>query len=148
MYRDIIGTIAGAFVVFAVYTGFALLEMKLFPIPPVLDPSNPRDLAAIIASMTLVAKIVIVSGWCLSAFFGAVVAARIASHRVVAALLIGALVAGATIANSLGVPYPKWMKLAGTVLPLALAWLATRLMPGPPLPPPPVKRWIGNEHER
>jgi hypothetical protein len=148
MYRDIIGVIAGAFAVFAVYTGCALLDLKLFPLPAGLDPNYPTDLAAIVAGMTLVAKVVIVAGWCLSAFIGAAVAARIANHRIIAALLIGAMVAVATIANAIGVPYPKWMSLTGTLLPLALAWLATRLVPGPPPPPPSVKRWVGNEHER
>jgi uncharacterized membrane protein len=148
MYRDVIGVIAGAFALFAVYTGCALLEMKFFPLPTGLDPHNPTDLAVIVAGMTLLAKAVIVAGWCLSAFVGATVAARIANHRIFAALLIGAFVAAATMVNAVGVPYPKWMNLTGTVLPLTLAWLATRLMPGPPPPPPPVKRWIGNEHER
>src|SRR4249919_61316 len=148
MYRDIIGVIAGAFAVFTVYTGFALLEMKLFPIPVGLDPRSPTDLAAIVAGMTLVAKIVIVSGWCLSAFVGAALAARIANHRILAALLIGTMVTIATIANAADVPYPSWMNLAGTVLPLALAWLATRMVAGPPPPAPPIKRWVGNEHER
>ncbi len=148
MHRDIVGVIGGMFAVFAVYTGFALLEMRLFPVPTGLNPRNPADLAAIVAAMTLVAKIVIVSGWCLSAFAGASVAARIARHRLIAALLVGSMVAIATIANAAGVPYPRWMNLAGTAGPLLLTWLAIRTIPGPPPPLPPAKRWIGNEHER
>jgi hypothetical protein len=120
----------------------------LFPIPAGLDPNNHAHLPAIMAAMTMAAKLMIVGGWCLGAFVGAGVAARLANHRLIAALIVGALVVAGTLANASEIPHPQWMTTVGTLLPLPLAWLAVRLLPGPPLPEPEVKRWVGNEHER
>jgi hypothetical protein len=72
----------------------------------------------------------------------------LANHRFIAGLIIGAFVVAGTIANASEIPHPQWMIAAGTLLPIPLAWLAARLVPARPLPPPEVKRWVGNEHER
>ena len=63
---------------------------------------------------------------CSDAFAGGWVAARIARHRMAAALIIGVLVLAGVIANNAMIPHPLWMTVAGIVLPLPLAWLAAR----------------------
>ncbi|HEV8694671.1 MAG TPA: hypothetical protein VGQ93_10910 [Lysobacter sp.] len=72
--------------------------------------------------------LVVLAGWTLGAFFGGWIAARIARHRLAAALVIGALVLLGVIANSMLIPHPLWMTLAGIALPIPAAWVAARLV--------------------
>ena len=123
MLRDVFALIAGLFAMMITITFIELLGVKLFPIAPGLDPTEPANLAVIVAAMPLAAKALVVAGWCLGAFIGAAVAARLADHRLIAALTIAALVVVGTLMNAREVPHPQWMILAGTLLPLPLAWL-------------------------
>src|SRR5207342_699278 len=132
---DFIGLSAGALAMFVAVTLVEALDVKLFPLPAGLDPNNPAQLAAVVAALPIAAKLLIVAGWCLGAFVGAAVAARIAEHRLIVALILGALVIAGTMFNARDIPHPQWMIMAGTLLPLPLAWLATRLVPGHAPPP-------------
>jgi pimeloyl-ACP methyl ester carboxylesterase len=133
---------------FVAITLIEALNVKLFPLPAGLDPNNPAQLAAVVAALPYAAKLLIVVGWCLGAFVGAAVAARIAEHRLIVALILGALVVIGTLVNARAIPHPQWMIMAGTLLPLPLAWLATRIVPGHAPAPESGKRWLGNENER
>jgi alpha/beta superfamily hydrolase len=148
MFRDFIGLCAGMLAMFVAITLIEALDVKLYPMQAGLDPNNPAQLAAIVAALPMAAKLLIVAGWCLGAFVGAAVAARIAEHRVIVAMIIGVLVVAGTLMNAREIPHPQWMILAGTLLPLPLAWLATRLLPAHVPEPSTTKRWQGNEHER
>jgi hypothetical protein len=143
MFRDFVGLSAGALAMFVVITLIEALNVKLFPIPPGLDPNNPAQLIAIVAALPVAAKALIVLGWCAGAFVGAAVAARIAEHRLIIALLIGVLVVVGTLVNAQQIPHPQWMILTGTLLPLPLAWLATRIVPGYTPAPDTGERWRG-----
>jgi hypothetical protein len=96
--------------------------------PAGLDLRDPQALAAHIAAAPLSAMLVVIAGWALAAFAGALVAARIARHSLPAALVIGVLVLAGVIANNTMIPHPLWMTIAGIALPLPLAWLAARLV--------------------
>lgn len=148
MFRDFIGLAAGTLAMFVAITLVEVLDVKLFPLPVGMDPNDKAQLAAVVAALPQAAKWLIVAGWCLGAFVGAAVAARIAEHRSIVALAIGALVVAGTLINAREIPHPQWMILAGTLLPLPLAWLATRIVPGHAPPPETGGRWRGNEHER
>ena len=129
---------------FVAITLIEALDANLFPMQPGLDPKNPAQLAAIVAALPIAAKLLIVFGWCLGAFVGAAVAARIAEHRLIVALLLGVLVIVGTLFNAREIPHPQWMILAGTLLPLPLAWLATRVVPGHAPAPDTGDRWRGS----
>lgn len=148
MFRDFIGLCAGALAMFVAVTLVEAVDVKLFPLPTGLNPNDKAQLAAIVAALPQTAKLLIVAGWCLGAFVGAAVGARIAEHRMIVALTLGALVVAGTLVNAREIPHPQWMVLAGTLLPLPLAWLATRIVPGHAPAPDTGKRWKGNEHER
>ncbi len=129
MARTAFALFSGVFAMMIAITFTGLACVKLFPLPPGFDQHNPEAVAAAVAAMPLAAKLLVVSGWCLGAFAGGGVAARIAQqYRVGAALLIGALVVAGTLANASSVPHPLWMTAVGVVLPLPLAYLAARLV--------------------
>lgn len=129
MLRNAFAIVSGLFAMMIVITFTEMLNVKLFPLPPGLDPNAATDLPRIVAAMPLAARLMIVGGWCVGALAGAAVAARLATHRLPAALLIGAWVTIGTWLNARAIPHPAWMTVTGIVLPLPLAWLATRLVP-------------------
>ena len=128
MGRTILGILAGLVVAWLAMTICEFASLFLHRPPAGLDLRDPQALAAHIAAAPLSAMLVVVIGWVLAAFVGGWVAARIARHRLVAALVIGVLVLAGVIANNTMIPHPLWMTIAGIALPLPLAWLAARLV--------------------
>jgi hypothetical protein len=126
MGRTILGILAGLVVAWLAMTICEFASLFLHRPPAGLDLRDPQALAAHIAAAPLSAMMVVVIGWVLAAFVGGWVAARIARHRLVAALVIGGLVLAGVIANNAMIPHPLWMTVAGIALPLPLAWLAAR----------------------
>lgn len=128
MVRTILGILAGAVVAWLAISVCEFASLFLHRPAPGLDMRDPQALAAHIAAAPLSAMLLVVLGWSLAALLGAWVAARIARHKTVAALFIGALVLLGVVANNMMIPHPLWMTIAGVVLPIPLAWLATRRM--------------------
>jgi hypothetical protein len=129
MLRNTFAIILGLFAMAIVTTFAGVIGMKLFPVPVGLSLGNPKDAPAILAAMPQAVKLLIVAGGCLGPFLGAAIAARLAEHRRTIALAIGALAAILNFWNAQSVPYPQWMLLTVTILPLPLAWLAEKMVP-------------------
>jgi hypothetical protein len=126
MGRTILGILAGLIVAWLAMTACEFASLFLHRPPAGLDLRDPQALAGHIAAAPVSAMVVVVLGWALAAFVGAWVAARIARHRLAAALVIGLLVLAGVIANNAMIPHPLWMAVFGIALPLPLAWLAAR----------------------
>jgi len=124
MGRTILGVLAGLVVAWLVMSLCEFGSLALHRPPPGLDLRDPEALALHIASAPLSAMLLVLAGWVLGAFLGGWVAARIARHRLAAALVIGALVVLGVIANNLMIPHPLWMTITGIALPIPAAWLA------------------------
>jgi len=122
--RTILGVLAGLVVAWLVMSLCEFGSLALHRPPPGLDLRDPEALALHIASAPLSAMLLVLAGWVLGAFLGGWVAARIARHRLAAALVIGALVVLGVIANNLMIPHPLWMTITGIALPIPAAWLA------------------------
>jgi hypothetical protein len=128
MGRTILGILAGLVAAWLTMTLCEFASVLLHRPPAGVDLRDPQALAAHIAAAPLSAMLVVLAGWTLGAFFGGWIAARIARHRLAAALVIGALVLLGVIANSMLIPHPLWMTLAGIALPIPAAWVAARLV--------------------
>ncbi|KQY51781.1 hypothetical protein [Lysobacter sp. Root494] len=126
MGRTILGIVAGLVVAWLAMTICEFASLFLHRPPAGLDLRDPQALAAHIAAAPVSAMLLVIAGWALAAFAGGWVAARIARHRLAAALVIGVLVLAGVIANNAMIPHPLWMTVAGIALPLPLAWLAAR----------------------
>lgn len=127
MGRTILGILAGLVVAWVTMSLSEFLSVVLHRPPAGADLRDPQVLAAHIAAAPMSAMLVVVAGWTLGAFLGAWIAARIARHRLAAGLIVGALVVVGVIANSMLIPHPMWMTMAGLALPIPAAWLATRI---------------------
>ena len=134
MGRTILGILAGLVVAWLTISVCEFASLFLHRPPVGMDLRDPQALAAHIAAAPASAMLVVVAGWALAALFGGWVAARIARHQRVAALVIGVLVVLGVIANSMVIPHPSWMTIAGIALPVPTAWLAARLARSKPMP--------------
>lgn len=127
MGRTILGVVVGVVVAWLSISLCEFSSLFLHRPPAGLDLRDPQALAAHIQAAPAAAMALVVAGWTLGAFLGAWVAARIARHKLGAALAIGALVLVGVIANSAMIPHPSWVTIAGIVLPIPMAWLGARL---------------------
>ena len=134
--RKIFGTIAGVLIAFLLVTITDLTSSALFP-AGTLDTADPTVVAAYVAGLPLVAKLIVVSGWLdrdRSAGRGCASASttgQLGGWIVTAVFLAGGLV------NQLSLPHPLWMQICSVVLPFLGGLLARRLhhkpYPGEPL---------------
>lgn len=129
MGRTILAVLAGLVVAWITITLCEFGGVILHPPAPGTNLADPDALAAHIAGAPPAAMALVLLGWVAGAFDGGLVAALISRlHKRGAALTIGVLVALGVIANSLMIPHPLWMTVAGLLLPIPAAWLASRLV--------------------
>jgi len=124
MGRTILGILAGLVAAWVTMSLCEFASIALHRPPAGADLRDPQALAAHIAAAPMSAMLVVLVGWTLGAFIGGWIAARIARHPVAAALVIGILMVLGVVANSMLIPHPRWMTIAGVLLPIPAARLA------------------------
>lgn len=128
MLRVILAVIAGIACAMVTITVIEMVARPLHPMPPGVTMADTTAMAAHVASAPVALMVVVLFGWILGAFDGALVAALIARKRPrVAAMIVGAVVVAAVIANAVLLPHPVWMTVLGVTLPLAAAYGASVL---------------------
>jgi hypothetical protein len=128
MLRDILAGIAG--VVIAVLIVFLADELShmMYPMPAGLDPSDTEDLRDYIATLPLAAFLMVMGGWVVATFVGAVVADRIGTAKTwIYPTAVGGFVFAATTANLILIPHPHWFTAVSLTAILLSAWLAWRV---------------------
>lgn len=127
--RALLGVLAGLVAMLVVITAIEYVAHQIFPPPPGLDPSNPADLAAVLASQPVAGLAMVVLAWVCGAFAGGWLAARISSAWPrAAAAIIALVVMSGVVGMIVQLPeHPKWMSVLGLLLPLQAALLGARL---------------------
>jgi hypothetical protein len=130
MLRDILGGVTGvAVAVLIVFLADELSHMT-YPMPPGVDPTDGEALRAYVASMPLGAFLMVMGGWVVATFVGAVVAGRIGTaKRWVYPAIVGILMFAATAATLIMIPHPMWFSVVSLLAILASAWLAWKVAP-------------------
>lgn len=130
MLRTLFALVSGLFAMMIVTTFVAIASARfLYAPPPGFDAADVAQLRAFVGAMPVPVLLLLVASWCLAAFVGGGVAARLAGRRPLAcALAIGAVVSAAQVPNALSIGYPTWAIVAGLALPIPLAWLAAVLV--------------------
>jgi MFS family permease len=133
--RALLGVLAGLVVMFVVITAIEYVAHQIFP-PPGLDPRNPADLAAVLASQPVAGLAMVVLAWVCGAFAGGWLAARISTvWPRAAAVIIALVVMSGVVGMIVQLPaHPKWMSMLGLLLPIPAALLAARLARRKPTP--------------
>ena len=116
------GVIAGGAIVFVTEA----VGHSLFPPPADINLADPEDVKRLMASLPAGAFAMVLVGWFLGSFAGALVALRIARSPT-AAWGVAVVFTLLTAASFTMIPHPMWMIVAGLLIPLASAWLALRL---------------------
>ena len=134
--RALLGVLAGLVVMFVVITAIEYIAHQIFPPPPGLDPRNPADLAAVLASQPVAGLAMVVLAWVCGPFAGGWLAARISSvWPRTAAVIVALVVMWGVVGMIVQLPaHPKWMSVLGLLLPVPAALLAARLARRKPTP--------------
>uniref|UniRef100_UPI0035C965CB hypothetical protein n=1 Tax=uncultured Sphingomonas sp. TaxID=158754 RepID=UPI0035C965CB len=134
--RRIIAIIVGTLIAFALIAGFEAASSGLYPISGDIAATDHDTLVALVASIPLPAKLIVVAGWLLAPFAGGWLCLRIGDWPTGGWIVAGLFLAAGLI-EQFSFPHPPWMQLASVVLPLLGGWLAQRLhqkpYPGEPL---------------
>lgn len=125
----VLGVVAGVAVMYIVIASIEYASHLMYPPPPGLDPTNPANLAPILAAAPFAALAMLVLAWVAGAFAGGWVAARISRPWPrTAAIIVALFVLLGVIGMILIVPqHPTWVAIFGILLPVPMALLGARL---------------------
>lgn len=126
MWRTIGGILAGAVIAVVTVSVLESLGHLIYPPPEGVDLKNPEDLAGIMHSIPLGAKIAVVVAWFCGALFGGLAANWIA-RRPWPAFFVAALILAGGIATLVMIPHPLWMQGAAVLLPVLAGAIAFAL---------------------
>lgn len=127
--RAVLAVVAGLVTGSVVISIIEWLSHRVYPLPP-LDVNDAVALRAAVATLPLMALVLVVVGWAIGTFAGARTAVAI-SPRPRVAWIVGALFLASTAINLYLIPHPTWMAVAGPGGVAVAAWLAGHLAPGP-----------------
>lgn len=128
MMRRALGVVVGVVVAMLTITLVEMIGHLLFPPPPGADMRDSAQVAQVVASISLPAKIWVTLAWFLGSLAGAFAGLAVARWDAVAWIVAAVVIAGAIWSYTM-IPHPLWMQAAGVLLPLLAAWLALRLQP-------------------
>lgn len=125
IWRRIGGVVVGIIVAGATVGVVEWIGHQIFPPPPGINVANPADMARLIDSIPIGAKIAVLVAWFAGSLTGALAGVWIARGRLPAFVVAGFIIAGG-IATMFAIPHPWWMMVGGVTLPLLAAWLVAR----------------------
>lgn len=128
MLRNILAGVTGVVVAILIVFLSDELSHMMYPMPAGLDPANTEDLRDYIATLPLGASLMVMGGWVVATFVGAVVADRIGNARSWKyPTLVGGVMFAATTTNLILIPHPHWFTAVSLAAILLSAWLAWRV---------------------
>jgi hypothetical protein len=126
MIRALLGVFGGLLLSMVMVFVLQGLGHQLYPPPAGLDPEDREAFAAAVDAMPIMALFLILFAYAMGTFIGAWLAARIGGKPFYA-FLVGGVMTMAGMGNLIAVPHPLWFTIAGTLVFLPSAWLASRI---------------------
>jgi len=127
MGRTILATMVGIALAMATMLLFEGGYGLIHPLPPGANAQDAATMNVHLARAPLPALLLVLGGWVVGAFDGGLVAALISRrHKPAAALAVGAVVVAGVIAVTSIYAHPRWMQIAGLLLPLPASWLGAQ----------------------
>lgn len=137
MGRIVLGLLCGLVVAGISIFIVEALGHAIYPPPADIDIHNPEAWRAIMASMPLMAFVLVLVAWLLGALAGAWVAVRMVARPTVwPGIAIGVVILAGIGYNLVILPHPVWMLPAALVLVPLSAWLGASLGLRRSAPPP------------
>lgn len=125
MLRRIVGTIAGIILFMIVTTVVQTIGHRIWPLPDGVDPRDPAQMAAVVETIPVTAKLWVLLSYLLGSIAGVWAARTIARWHGAGWIVVAAICIATTI-NILMIPHPLWMAIASYAVPIAVGWVATR----------------------
>jgi nitrate/nitrite transporter NarK len=111
----------------AVNMAIVTLNILIYPMPEGVDFGDAEGMAAYIATLPLVAMLIVLLAHLGQAFAGGWLAARISKNRsMVVAMIVGVLTLIAGLINMMSMPHPNWMWIEMPLY-LVAAWAAAKI---------------------
>lgn len=124
--KSALAVIAGLIVGVIVIMIVEAIGHMIYPPPEGVDLKDPAQLAAIMDSIPLGAKIAVLVAWGLGIFAGGVTAVKISGGKTWPAKAIAAILFAGAIATMFMIPHPVWMIAGAVVVTLLGLFGATR----------------------
>jgi hypothetical protein len=129
MFRGVLAIIGGVMASFWLTIGLIRLGSQLYPPPTWLDINKPETLLEAIRTAPTGLLVFLLFAYSLATFVGAGIASRIAHEaKIRHGMMVGALLLVLNLSQNLGLPYPRWFKIAGALVFLPMAFLGARLV--------------------
>lgn len=126
MIRALLGVFGGLALAMGMVYVLQGIGQQLYPPPAGLDPADREAFAAAVAAMPVMALLLVLLSYAVGTFAGAWFATRLGG-RPFYAFLIGGIMTMAGMGNLLAVPHPLWFTIAGALVFLPSAWVASRV---------------------
>ncbi|MDX2275710.1 MAG: hypothetical protein NW206_09700 [Hyphomonadaceae bacterium] len=123
--RILLGVVIGVVLAMLIVMAGDWLYMRLFPLPPEVDATNPSSIGAYLASAPVVSLLGLPLTWTIAGGVGALAAAMIARKRW-AGWIAGAILFASTLLNLAFIPHPWWMLAAALICVPAAIWAGAR----------------------
>ena len=135
VWRRIGATVLGIIVAALLVQCAELIVHFMYPPPPGYNMRNMDDVKKFVATLPMLAMVVVLIGWLIGTLAGAFVAAKIGRSRV-PGYVVGAFLFLGGIANATMIPQPAWFSAASFVVYIGGAIVGAKL--GRPAVPSPT----------
>jgi len=125
--RRVAAVIVGLAVAMLLVTLAEQMVHQMYPPPAGMDMKNMELVKAYVAKLPLAPLVIVLAGWLVATFLGALIAGKIARHRI-AAYVVGGLLFCAGIANAAMIPAPLWFSVVSFIDYIVATLAAARLV--------------------
>jgi hypothetical protein len=127
MLRAILAFLAGAVAMSLTVAGVQMIGHHLWPLPTGIDPNSHADMARVVETLPVAAKVWVVLAYAIATAVSVLVATAIARARWKGlGIALGSLMVVLCAINLLLLPHPLWMIVATLVIPLPIAMAVAR----------------------
>jgi hypothetical protein len=131
MVRSVLGVVVGVVVAMILIVALELVSSAVYFAPAGIDPANREALKKGFAGLPVGALLLVLAGYALGTFSGALLAAAVAGRAPVThGMIIGVLFLAAGIYNLMVIEHPLWFCMASVAVFLPAAYLGAKLAPG------------------
>ena len=127
MFRKVGGVVLGMVTAMVVIMGIESLGHMVFPPPEGLNAQDSEQIIAYLEVIPPGALLFVIAAWCIGAFLGGLVAARICGRPYLYAGIICGVILLGTILNLVTLPHPLWFSITAVILIPLMAWPAAKL---------------------
>ncbi len=131
--RSILAVLLGSLITLVLVVGSQGISMVIFPLPEGFDPKDKEAMKALMPTMPLAAKLLVLAGYAVGTLAGSWFSAWFARRApLVHAMIVGGIFLAGNIMNLIDIPHPLWMAVTSTLIFPVCAFVGAKLAGVPP----------------